>query len=133
MTGGVNQTATVTESNSAGHLDIRTFNPGCYNLTVTGTAKDDDGGMSAALPIYSNSATSVYGNGFRPPIMDNERHREVRQCRAREGRADQHVHRRDGDERSALRHDSSRPSGGETIEDTPVVVAESVSAADNGS
>ena len=52
---------------------MRTLNPGCYNLTVTGTAKDDDGGTSASLAIYSNSAASVYGRGFRPPIMDNER------------------------------------------------------------
>ena len=73
-----NRSASVTEENiapnSTGHAsDTRTLSPGCYNLTVTGTAKDDDGGMSAALPIYSNSATSVYGRGFRPPIMDNER------------------------------------------------------------
>jgi hypothetical protein len=69
-----NRTASVTETNGAGHAtDTRTLNPGCYNLTVTGTAKDDDGGTSPALPIYSNSQTSVYGKGFRPPIMDNER------------------------------------------------------------
>ncbi|HVD09451.1 MAG TPA: Ig-like domain-containing protein [Gaiellaceae bacterium] len=73
-----NRYASVTEENSApdatGHAsDVRTLNPGCYNLTVTGTAKDDDGGTSASLAIYSNSATSVYGRGFRPPIMDNER------------------------------------------------------------
>ena len=73
-----NRYASVTEENGApdatGHAsDVRTLNPGCYNLTVTGTAKDDDGGTSASLAIYSNSAASVYGRGFRPPIMDNER------------------------------------------------------------
>ena len=73
-----NRYASVTEENGApdatGHAsDVRTLNPGCYNLTVTGTAKDDDGGTSAPLSIYSNSAASVYGRGFRPPIMDNER------------------------------------------------------------
>jgi hypothetical protein len=47
--------------------------PGCYNLTVSGTAKDDDGGMSAPLSIFSGSTTGVYANGFRPPIQDNER------------------------------------------------------------
>jgi hypothetical protein len=54
--------------------DTRTLNPGCYNLTVTGTAKDNDGGTSAPLTLYSNSQqTSVYAKGFLPPIMDNER------------------------------------------------------------
>jgi hypothetical protein len=52
--------------------DTRTLNVGCYNLTVTGVAKDDDGGQSSPLTIYSNPA-SVYAKGFRPPIMDNER------------------------------------------------------------
>ena len=73
-----NRFASVTEEhaapNATGHAsDTRTLLTGCYNLTVTGTAKDDDGGTSAALPIYSNSATSVHGRGFRPPIMDSER------------------------------------------------------------
>ena len=66
--------ASVTETNGSGHAtDARTLNPGCYNLTVTGTARDDDLATSAPLPIYSGSQTSVYGKGFRPPIMDNER------------------------------------------------------------
>ena len=74
-----NQSASLsdTENNApdaTGHAsDTQTLDPGCYDLTVTGTAKDDNGGQSAALPIYSNSAASVYGKGFRPPIMDNER------------------------------------------------------------
>jgi Bacterial Ig domain len=73
-----NRFATVTEENAepnaTGHAsDTRTFAPGCFNLTVTGTAKDDDGATSAPLAIYSNSSTAVYGRGFRPPIMDNER------------------------------------------------------------
>jgi uncharacterized repeat protein (TIGR02543 family) len=69
---------TVTEENVAPDAtgtasESRIFAPGCYNLTVTGTAKDDDGGMSAALSIFSGAQTSVYANAFRPPIMDNER------------------------------------------------------------
>jgi hypothetical protein len=75
-----NRPATVTGAedvapDATGHAsDTRTLNPGCYNLTVTGTAMDDDGGKSAELTLYSNSQqTSVYGKGFRPPIMDNER------------------------------------------------------------
>jgi PKD domain len=69
---------TVTEENTFPDAtgtasEKRTFVPGCYNLTVTGTAKDDDGGMSPALSIFSGSTTGVYANGFRPPIMDNER------------------------------------------------------------
>jgi len=69
----------VTEENlypdATGHAsDTRTLNPGCYNnLSVTGTAKDDDGGTSAPLTLYSPTQTSVYANGFRAPIMDNER------------------------------------------------------------
>ena len=73
-----NRFATVTEENTApdatGHAsDTRTFAPGCFNLTVTGTAKDDDGGTSAPLAIHSDSSTAVFARGFRPPIMDNER------------------------------------------------------------
>ena len=75
-----NRPATVTgvehdAPDATGHAsDTRTLNPGCYNLTVTGTAKDDDNDTSAPLSIYSNSQqTSVYAKGFRPPIVDNER------------------------------------------------------------
>jgi hypothetical protein len=73
-----NRFATVTEvtspPNATGHAsDTRTFAPGCFNLTVTGTAKDDDGGTSAPLAIHSDSSTAVFSRGFRAPIMDNER------------------------------------------------------------
>jgi hypothetical protein len=75
---GVAGLKTVTEENAFPDAtgtasEKRTFVPGCYNLTVTGTAKDDDGGMSAPLSIFSGSTTGVYANGFRPPIIDNER------------------------------------------------------------
>jgi hypothetical protein len=71
-------TKTVTEENVAPDAtgtatETRTFVSGCYNLTVTGTAKDDDGGQSAPLSIFSGSTTAIYANGFRPPIQDNER------------------------------------------------------------
>jgi hypothetical protein len=73
-----NRFASVTEVNSppnaTGHAsDTRIFAPGCFNLTVTGTAKDDDAGTSAPLAIHSDSSTAVFARGFRPPIMDNER------------------------------------------------------------
>jgi large repetitive protein len=76
--GGVAGLKTVTEENAypdatGTATEKRTFVPGCYNLTVTGTAKDDDGGMSPALSIFSGSTTGVYSNGFRAPIQDNER------------------------------------------------------------
>ena len=51
----------------------RTLTPGCYNLTVTGTAQDNNGGQSAPLTITSNPTTSVHAGRFRPPIQDNER------------------------------------------------------------
>jgi hypothetical protein len=71
---GVSGLKTVTETNGAGTAsENRTFAPGCYNLTVTGTAKDDDGGTSSPLSIFSGSTTGIYANGFRPPIVDNER------------------------------------------------------------
>jgi hypothetical protein len=71
--------ASVTEENVAPDAtgkatDTRTLNPGCYNLAVTGTAVDDDGGDSDPLTLYSsNTQTSVHGKAFLPPIMDNER------------------------------------------------------------
>jgi hypothetical protein len=76
--GAGDRPAAVGEENVApdatGHAsDTRTLTPGCYGLTVSGTAKDDDGGTSAALPLYSSAAASVHTRGFRPPIVDNER------------------------------------------------------------
>jgi hypothetical protein len=76
--GTLSGSKTVTEENVAPDAtgtasESRVFAPGCYDLTVTGTAKDDDGGMSDALSIFSGTQTGVYANAFRPPIMDNER------------------------------------------------------------
>lgn len=70
-----NRVATVTETSGTGHAsDVRTLDPGCYELTVTGTAKDDEGATSTPpLVVHSGAQTSVYGKGFRPPIVDNER------------------------------------------------------------
>ena len=132
-----NRFASVTEENIApdatGHAsDVRTLNPGCYNLTVTGTAKDDDGGMSASLAIYSNSAASVYGRGIRPPIMDNERNIakygnvvpvKVVLTNTCTGATVTNV---------PLYITLHQGSGGEVIEDTNLI-AESVSSADTGS
>ena len=135
--GFANQTPVVTEENiapnSTGHAsDTRTLNPGCYNLTVTGTARDDDGATSAALPIYSNSATSVYGRGFRPPIVDNERNIakygnvvpvKVVLTNTCTGASVTNA---------SLYITLAKGIGDEAIEDTNVI-AESVSAADTGS
>ena len=132
-----NQMALVTEENiapnSTGHAAAtRTISPGCYNLTVTGTAKDDDGGTSAPLAIYSNSATSVYGRGFRPPIMDSERNIakygnvvpvKVTLTNTCTGATVTNV---------SLYITLAKGVGDEAIEDTNVI-AESVSAADSGS
>jgi hypothetical protein len=120
----------VTETNGSGHAsDTRTLSTGCYNLTVTGRAKDDDLGMSAALPIYSNSQTSVNARGFRPPIVDNERNIvkygnvvpvKVALTNSCTGAAVTNV---------SLYIGLVEGSGGEVIEGN-TVVAESVSAAD---
>ena len=53
--------------------DARTLPGGCHLLTVTGVARDDEGGESALLTIAENEQASVHAKGFRPPIMDNER------------------------------------------------------------
>ncbi len=135
--GFTNQTAVVTEENiapnSTGHAsDTRALNPGCYNLTVTGTAKDDDGGTSAPLAIYSNSATSVHTPGFRPPIMDNERNIakygnvvpvKVTLTNTCTGATVTNA---------SLYITLAKGVGDEAVEDTNVI-AESVSAADTGS
>jgi hypothetical protein len=127
---GVDRFASVTETNGSGHAsDTRTLNPGCYNLTVTGTAKDKDLAPSAALPIYSGSQTSVYAKGFRPPIVDNERNIvkygnvvpvKVALTNSCTGAAVTNV---------SLYIETVQGSGSEIIEGT-TVVAESVSAAD---
>jgi hypothetical protein len=126
----VDRFASVTETNGSGHAsDTRTLNPGCYNLTVTGTAKDKDLAPSAALPIYSGSQTSVYAKGFRPPIVDNERNIvkygnvvpvKVALTNSCTGAAVTNV---------SLYIETVQGSGSEIIEGT-TVVAESVSAAD---
>jgi hypothetical protein len=127
---------TVTEENVAPDAtgtasENRIFAPGCYNLTVTGTAKDDDGGMSAALSIFSGAQTGVYANAFRPPIMDNERNIakygnvvpiKVTLTNPCTGGTVTNV---------ALYVQVIKGVGGEYIEDNNVVV-ESVSAADTG-
>jgi hypothetical protein len=129
--------ATVTETNAApaanGHAsDTRTFAPGCFNLTVTGTAKDDEGATSAPLAIYSNSSAAVYGRGFRPPIMDNERNIakygnvvpvKVVLTNTCTGATVTNV---------PLYITIAKGVGDEAIEDTNLI-AESVSAADSGS
>jgi VCBS repeat-containing protein len=134
-----NRPASVTEENVApdatGHAsDTRTLNPGCYpNLTVTGTAVDDDGGSSAPLPLYSsNTQTSVHGKAFRPPIMDNERNIakygnvvpvKVQLTNSCTGGTDTNV---------TLYITLAKGVGDEAIEDTNVI-AGSVSSADTGS
>jgi hypothetical protein len=127
---------TVTEENAFPDAtgtasEKRTFVPGCYNMTVTGTAKDNDGGMSAPLSIFSGSTTSVYANGFRPPIQDNERNIakygnvvpvKVMLTNPCTGASVTNV---------SLFVTTVQGAGAEIIEDTNVV-AESVSAADSG-
>jgi hypothetical protein len=76
---GVFQPATISgaeanEPDATGKASsTRTLPAGCYNLTVTGTARDNNGAESAPLTIVSNPTQSVHASGFRPPIMDNER------------------------------------------------------------
>jgi hypothetical protein len=133
-----NRTASVTEENLApdatGHAsDTRTLAPGCYpNLTVTGTAKDNDGGTSAPLTLYSSAQTSVYDNGFRPPIQDNERNIakygnvvpvKVQLTNPCTGGTVTNA---------SLYITLAKGVGNEAIEDTNVI-AESVSSADTGS
>jgi hypothetical protein len=132
-----NRFASVTEENNAPDAtgqasDTRTLNPGCYDLTVTGTAKDDDGDTSTPLAIYSNSATSVYGRAFKAPIMDNERNIakygnvvpvKVVLTNTCTGATVTNV---------PLFITIAKGVGNEAIEDTNLI-AESVSAADSGS
>jgi hypothetical protein len=132
-----NRFATVTEENlepnATGHAsDTRTLGVGCHNLTVTGTAKDDDNGQSAPLAIHSNSTTSVAGRAFRPPIMDNERNIakygnvvpvKVVLTNSCTGATVTNV---------PLFITIAKGVGDEAIEDTNLI-AESVSAADSGS
>jgi hypothetical protein len=133
-----NRNASVTEENIApdatGHAsDTRTLNPGCYSLTVTGTAKDDDGGESAPLSIYSNSEASVYGKAFRPPIVDNERNIakygnvvpvKVALTNTCTGATVTNV---------PLFITIHLGTGGELFDATPAFITESVSSADSGS
>jgi hypothetical protein len=133
---GIAGLKTVTEENlypnaTGDASETRTFVAGCYNLTVTGTAKDDDGGMSAPLSIFSGSTTGVYANGFRPPIQDNERNIakygnvvpvKVVLTNPCTGASVTNV---------SLFITTVQGAGAEIIEDTNVV-AESVSAADSG-
>jgi PKD domain len=129
-----NRVATVTETNGTGHAsDVRTLDPGCYELTVTGTAKDDDGATSAPpLVLHSGAQTSVYVKGFRPPIVDNERNIakygnvvpvKVVLTNTCTGATVTNV---------PLFVTTHLGTGGEVIEGTEVVT-ESVSAADSGS
>ncbi len=53
--------------------DSRILPVGCYTLTVTGVARDDDGGASAEQGIVSSQKTDAYKASFKAPIMDNER------------------------------------------------------------
>jgi hypothetical protein len=78
--GGSTRVATITGADSTppdatgNASDTRKLDPGCYSgLTITGTAKDDDGATSAPLAIPVSSSTTVYGKTFKPPIIDNER------------------------------------------------------------
>jgi hypothetical protein len=132
-----NRPATGTEENVAPYAtgrasDTRTLNPGCHNLTVTGTAVDDDGGASAPLMLYSNTQASVHGKAFRPPIMDNERNIakygnvvpvKVQLTNLCTGGTVTNA---------SLYITVAKGTGNEAIEDTNII-AESVSAADTGS
>ncbi|HEU4918069.1 MAG TPA: hypothetical protein VFV13_16065, partial [Acidimicrobiia bacterium] len=52
--------------------DSRFLAPGCYELTVTGTVTDDDGGTDTET-IVSDVQVDVYSLSFGLPIKDNER------------------------------------------------------------
>jgi hypothetical protein len=130
-----NRVATVTETNGTGHAsDVRTLGPGCYELTVTGTAKDDDGATSAPpLVLHSGAQTSVYGKAFRPPIVDNERNIakygnvvpvKVILTNTCTGATVTNV---------PLFVTIHLGTGGETFDETPAFITESVSSADSGS
>jgi hypothetical protein len=69
---------TVTEENgepdaTGSATSSKTLAPGCYNLSVTATVTDDDGGSSGPQTVVSNQQVSIYSVGFLPPIKDGER------------------------------------------------------------